>query len=298
MDFHKPTADEFEALHARLCALEKPGADYGFYSMLFWQCYYGRIGEVCGCLTQINEYRKKLICLAPTQDGDFAAAIAALHTLAQARGLTLCLRGVTQDVKQVLEAAFPNRFSFRLNRNAADYIYTVQELSQLRGRKLQQKRNHCNHFCEQNPDWHTETLTQSNAHLCSEMAQAWYALHEPSEALECEKGAIALALANFQRLKMDGLLLFAGQKVVAFSLGGRLNAQYYDVCFEKAFAEIEGAYAIINREFSRMVAEKYPQISFLNREDDMGLAGLRMAKLSYKPTLLLEKYEALWEDEA
>ncbi len=65
---------------------------------------------------------------------------------------------------------------------------------------------------------------------------------------------------------------------------------------EKAFPDVNGAYAMINREFSRMIAEKYPEVRFLNREDDMGSEGLRRAKESYQPTVLLEKYTADWKE--
>ena len=68
------------------------------------------------------------------------------------------------------------------------------------------------------------------------------------------------------------------------------------VHFEKAFPDVNGAYAMINREFSRMIAEKYPEVQFLNREDDMGSEGLRRAKESYQPTVLLEKYTADWKE--
>ena len=68
---------------------------------------------------------------------------------------------------------------------------------------------------------------------------------------------------------MDGLMLIDNGEVIAFSMGARMNEQYYDVCFEKAYSAINGAYAMINREFSRMIAEKYPALEYLNREDDM-----------------------------
>lgn len=91
---------------------------------------------------------------------------------------------------------------------------------------------------------------------------------------------------------MDGLMLIENDEVIAFSMGARMNEKYYDVCFEKAYSAINGAYAMINREFSRWISQKYPELEFLNREDDMGEPGLRKAKESYQPTVLLEKFNA------
>ena len=79
---------------------------------------------------------------------------------------------------------------------------------------------------------------------------------------------------------------------MAFSMGNRIHEDTFDVNFEKARADINGAYPMVNREFARRIHEKYPQIRFLNREDDMGIAGLRQAKESYFPDILLEKFIA------
>ena len=108
--------------------------------------------------------------------------------------------------------------------------------------------------------------------------------------------ALQRAFDHFDELEMDGLLLSDGERIIAFSMGSRMNRDYYDVGFEKAFPDVNGAYAMINREFSRMIAEKYPEVQFLNREDDMGSEGLRRAKESYQPTVLLEKYVADWKE--
>ena len=124
------------------------------------------------------------------------------------------------------------------------------------------------------------------------MAAQWYAMHEIGEELRQEQAAIARAFDAFASTHMDGLMLLEEGKVLGFSMGARMNERYYDVCFEKAFPDINGAYAMINREFSRLVASLYPEVEFLNREDDMGEEGLRRAKESYQPTLLLAKYMA------
>ena len=117
------------------------------------------------------------------------------------------------------------------------------------------------------------------------------------DQLQLEKAALQRAFDHFDELEMDGLLLSDGERIIAFSMGSRMNRDYYDVGFEKAFPDVNGAYAMINREFSRMIAEKYPEVRFLNREDDMGEPGLRKAKESYQPTLLRAKYNATLREE-
>ena len=218
------------------------------------------------------------------------------------RGGQTRFRGVTADAQAFLEEQYPGRFRFTPYRDSFDYIYTVEELSELHGKKLQSKRNHCNRFEDEFPDWFTAPITDENLPQCHEMLRIWYEQHEPAvnaqelDQLQLEKAALQRAFNHFDELEMDGLLLSDGERIIAFSMGSRMNRDYYDVGFEKAFPDVNGAYAMINREFSRMIAEKYPEVRFLNREDDMGSEGLRRAKESYQPTVLLEKYTADWKE--
>ena len=138
----------------------------------------------------------------------------------------------------------------------------------------------------------TEPVTPENLCRCREMVSKWYEIHEWNEQIEQEKTAVARAFDCFETASMDGLMLIENDEVIAFSMGARMNEKYYDVCFEKAYSAINGAYAMINREFSRWISQKYPELEFLNREDDMGEPGLRKAKESYQPTVLLEKFNA------
>ena len=97
---------------------------------------------------------------------------------------------------------------------------------------------------------------------------------------------------------MEGLVLVEDGKVLAFAMGSRLNETTFDIHFEKALDEVDGAYPAINRGFARYLRDKYPELLYLDREDDLGLEGLRKAKLSYNPAFMVEKYWArLWEAE-
>ena len=119
--------------------------------------------------------------------------------------------------------------------------------------------------------------------------------HESGETVEGEHTAIMRALEAYDRLGLVGGTLFAEGEMIAFTIGERIARDTIDVHFEKAEAEISGAYAMINREFVRHVLSLWPEIRYFNREDDMGLENLRQAKLSYHPEYILRKYTATWQ---
>ena len=298
LNFHKPTMDDYPWICDILYPAGLPGADNTFHNIYFWECYYGEVAEVNGFVTQRLSQDGAATYLYPAGTGDVRQTLEELMQDAKARGEKFILRGVTDDRKELLSSLFPGKFTFTAYRDSFDYIYTVEELTELHGKKLQSKRNHCNRFEQDHPDFRTEIVTQDNIGLCREMVKKWYEVHEWNEQIEQEKTAISRAFDCFASSHMDGLMLIDQGEVIAFSIGARMNEQYYDVCFEKAYSAINGAYAMINREFSRMIAEKYPEVRFLNREDDMGEPGLRKAKESYQPTLLLEKFNASLQEES
>ena len=298
LNFHKPSVQDYDWIHEILYPADLPGADNTFHNMYFWECYYGEVAQLGGFVTQRLSQNGVSTYLFPAGKGDVQAALEELMQDAKTRGEKFCLRGVTDDKKALLEQLFPGKFTFTAYRDSFDYIYTVEELTELHGKKLQAKRNHCNRFEQDHPNFETRVVTMENIALCRDMVQKWYEVHEWSEQIEQEKTAISRAFDCFDKTNMDGLMLLDGGEVIAFSMGARMNEEYYDVCFEKAYSAINGAYAMINREFSRMIAQKYPDVQFLNREDDMGEPGLRKAKESYQPTLLLEKFNAAIQEEA
>ena len=330
ISFHKAEAADRVWAHEILKNCEYPGAEYAFSCMYLWSDYFGELGRVGDHLTQHASWRGREVYLYPAGAGDIKGAIEAIRAevgddrviLGLSGGVdssvvaALCARAIGKQLTCVfvnhgflrkgepeeVEEVYPGKFEFTACRNSYDYIYTVEELSELHGKKLQSKRNHCNRFEDEFPDWFTAPITDDNLPQCHEMLRVWYETHEPAvnaqelDQLQLEKAALQRAFDHFDELEMDGLLLSDGERIIAFSMGSRMNRDYYDVGFEKAFPDVNGAYAMINREFSRMIAEKYPEVQFLNREDDMGSEGLRRAKESYQPTVLLEKYVADWKE--
>ncbi len=222
-----------------------------------------------------------------------------LHTLArdaEERGRPLRLLGLTEEQTGELEQLFPGKFTFANYRNAADYCYTVDKLADLAGKKLHAKRNHIHRFEENYPDWRVAEITPENLSQCVALARDW-------EQAQAEAGlddwnqqegenALRLCIRYYEELELEGLLLYGEDKPLAFTMGRSIGGDTYDVIFEKSYADIQGAYAMINREFARWVRDHHPEIVYLNREDDMGEPGLRKAKLSYHPDLMVEKHLA------
>jgi len=294
LEFRKVTLEDREWIHEMLYHAGRKGCEYSFANLFFWLCRNGGVARVGDHLCFQTCYGGFCSFFYPAGQGDVRPVIELLRQEAGERGVPFVLRGVTWEDREELERLYPGKFTFTLLRDSYDYTYPVEKLANLAGKKLQAKRNHINRFIAEHPDWFTEPLTEANTKKCEEMARRWYEEHADAKSLDTEKAALFTALSNRERMGMVGLVLYDGENVVGFSIGNRITKKVFDVNFEKAFAAIPGAYALVNREFSRMIAAQCPEVELLNREDDMGLEGLRKAKESYGPDLL-ENMIAKWE---
>lgn len=198
--------------------------------------------------------------------------------------------GVDEAYKDWLEERFLGRFTFTPRRNSADYIYDRDALETLKGKKLAAKRNHI-HYFEQNFTWETRPLNKETMPDVLRFNDWWCGqnacVHDLS--LARETCAVRRALEHFDLLGYTGLVLYADGRICAFTFGEPLGAEGFCVHAEKADSSLRGAYPMINREFIKTLP---PEIRWINREDDAGDEGLRKAKLSYHPSVLLMKYTA------
>ncbi len=228
------------------------------------------------------------------QTYDRRACLLALYQDSLERGCPFRVVALTQEQCAELEELFPGKFTFENYRDGADYCYTVEKLSTLAGKKLHAKRNHIHRFEENFPEWRVEEITPDNLDLCMKIARDWE--KEEDEAgltdwtSEAGEDALRLSVKHYEELGLEGLILYGEDKPLAFTIGQPIGGDTYDVIFEKAYAEVQGAYAMINREFARWVGAHHPEIVYMNREDDLGEPNLRKAKLSYKPDLMVEKW--------
>ncbi len=275
------------------------GCGYSFVNLYIWGRQ--RAAVVEGFLTFFSQFNRRSVYTFPLGEGQLRLALDAIIQDAAQRGIPCCITGMSEQDCRLLEGLYPGRFRIYNDRDGYDYVYAIDDLADLKGRKFQRKRNHVNRFYEAHPHCRVEPITVQNLEAVQDMASAWYLYRQekdPDGDYHLEQLALMRALADPEKLAMEGLVLLEGEKILAFSMASRLSSDTYDIHFEKARDDVDGAYAAINQAFARYLRDRHPEIRYLNREDDLGLEGLRKAKLSYQPAFLVEKYwTRLWEEE-
>ena len=274
------------------------GCEYSFANLYLWGRQ--RAAVVCEQLVFFSQFNRRTVYPFPAGSGDKKCALDAIIADAKERDIPCRITGLDQSNIDYMEEQYPGMFRFHCDRDSYDYVYDINDLADLKGRKYQKKRNHFNRFRENFPYYTTEALSQENVAAVKEMAEKWYEdrlREDPLGDYHMERAALAKALNHYEALGMEGLVLKDGKDILAFTLGSPLSCNTYDIHFEKARQDIDGAYAVINCEFARQLRSTHPELQFLNREDDMGIEGLRKAKLSYYPHHLVEKcWACLLED--
>ena len=229
----------------------------------------------------------------PLGKGDVAKALAEIEKDAKECGERLQFAFVTEEQKEVLENAMPARFCYSSDAGDSDYIYLRSELASLSGKAFHKKKNHFSKFVRTYPDYKYYEIGACNIYDAQKVADAWYYEHLQDEDASqlAEYKAIKEALENFEELGLIGGIIYVNDSPCAMTIASKINENTVDVHFEKAVGEyaLNGGYAAINKLFS----EKPDGVTWLHREEDIGIEGLRKAKLSYRPKIMLKKYSAV-----
>ena len=265
------------------------GAEYCFTNLYAWQSVYATKIARLDCWLLIRTGRvEHPVDIFPAGSGDLKKVIDLLMEEAYREGRDFKMAGVEASQAAILQQLYPGTFELHTARDSWDYIYKVMDLSALRGRHYQPKRNHIARF-EELPDWSYEPLDAHNIPECIAMNREWCLQMGcfSNDSLQKEVCVAETSLRYFDTLGLEGALLRVGGRVVAYTVGEPLNSDTYTVHIEKAFPDVRGAYPMINREFVRDRMNAY---TFVNREDDAGDLGLRRAKTDYRPVFMQEKY--------
>lgn len=290
INFKSITLEEKKLYESYLSDGKERGCEYSFTNLFLWGRQKGTV--LHNHIVLFSQFNRRSVYPFPVGSGDKKQVLDAIIADSKERGIPCRITGVLQEEREILETLYPDMFRFHCDRGGFDYIYDINDLADLKGRKYQSKRNHFNRFCENNPDYKVEPVSETNIEKVKEMVDLWYKnklKENPDNDFIMEQAAISKMFKNYQELDMDGLIILNGEEVLGMTMGSRLSDDTFDVQFEKARGDIQGAYTAINKEFATYLREKYPFIKYLNREEDLGIEGLRKAKEGYHPHHMVEK---------
>jgi hypothetical protein len=256
--------------------------EYNFSNLFAWQEAY----DLCFTLYQgrLLIYDGISQCaFMPLGDDFFPEELVVLALQLNSLGIESSFGLVTPDYLK----KYPDieaYFTVKQERDYAEYIYEVESLCDLTGQKLHKKKNLISQFKRSYPDYQVHGIKGELKTRCYAFAKELLNSHEKaSKDLIEELSAIETSFLYFDELGLEGLAVTLGEKLVAFSVFSRLNAVTYDIQFEKFDAGFKGAAQVINHETAKYLRDV---CQYVNREQDLGIRGLRQAKLSYEPLRL------------
>lgn len=257
-----------------------------FVNLLIWQCKYNNMIAVNNGQVFIkNGLGEREIFRLPA-GGDLKTGIELIREYCGDRKPVFW--SPDGPLFETFSKLYDNEYAITEVRDSFEYIYLRENLAELKGKKFHSKRNHINSFSKKY-DWHYESISEKNIADIRLCADKWYKekADKTDEDMLCEKQGLNMILSNMEVLGVKGGAIYVDGKVIAFTVGSPVNGEVFDIHIEKALAEYAEGYTIINREFAKNELSDY---KYINREDDMGIEGLRKAKLSYNPDILLKKY--------
>ncbi|MGN0618877.1 MAG: DUF2156 domain-containing protein [Ruminiclostridium sp.] len=223
----------------------------------------------------------------PAGSGDIAEVLSEMKSYCTKNSIPFVISSCGKLQMLTVSEMYGKSAEISTNPDFYDYIYSYQDLTELKGKKYHGKRNHIARFSEN--DWSYEEITPENIGECAEMNEEWCRRNDCVNNLGIldESSAVRTGLKNFWQLGYIGGLIRVNGKIQAFTFGEPVNSDTFVVHVEKAFTDYQGAYPMINRQFLLNSVHGY---RYINREEDMGEENLRKAKQSYYPCFMEEKF--------
>ena len=258
-------------------------------TLLIWKNFYHQKVAFLDDMMFVSLGKKQDIYLLPFAT-DMKKAVNVLKEYTRSLNSPLVFLAAEGDRLDAFNDAFCEEFSQTESRDDFEYLYLTEKLKNLSGKKFHSKRNHISAFSKAH-NWSYESITPEVLPDLFKMADKWTnemkKLTDDPLSIEVENQAIKEYFPHMKKLGIRGGLIRVDGEIVAFTFGTPINDKVFDIHSEKALPEFRTAYSVINREF---IANDLADFLYVNREDDMGLEGLRKAKLSYHPDILLKKY--------
>ncbi len=291
LEFRKLTLADKNMINEAVSKGDTDGSSYSFGTLYAWgDSYSVEIASFGDLVLMRGNSSHGRYYVYPSGQGDIKGAVEAMLEDARKDGHLFRFVLLLEKNKQTLEELFPDMFDFEYDRDSSEYVYLVENMANLPGKKFHGKKGHVNAFFRNHEDVHVDPITEDNIHLCLEIQKQWLSDKDDNlSALDKENLAIEKAVRNFTKLGFEGAILYADGKAVAFTMGEPLKNDTFCTHYEKTLPDYRDAFPVINNGFTKLMLLNY---KYVNREEDTGAEGLRKAKMSYYPEFLLNKYSA------
>jgi hypothetical protein len=282
LEFHIPSAEDKPLFDKKSKYL---AYEYYFSYCMLWKDAIGI--TICKTDTALYIHIKEDDVFLLPMTNDLPSAMKELETYCKESGTRFQLECVpSEQANQLQEMGY----SIEHIRDLDDYIYESEKLIRLSGKHLQSKRNHISQF-ERKYTYVIQPLTKKLFSECMKMVSTtWLDGKEMNKEITDELHAIQVAFDNWDLLGLVGILICVDHHLTAFTIGEVIDDQLAIVHFEKGDTSYTGIYAVINQLFSSMYLS---DAKYINRQEDVGVEGLRKAKLSYQPAMMVEKYRVM-----
>lgn len=288
INLKRPELEDRTQINHYLSYADTRSCEMTFANIYLWSRHYDTGFAIVEDMLVFGNMTGNMSFTVPVGPGDLKKVLDILMECCEEKGVPFQLHNVTKEDFDRLEELYPGVFDIAYERDYADYVYETEKLAKLSGKKYHSKKNHINKFKALYSDWSYEPITKDNIEECFQMGLRWRELNgcEEDEEKHAEICVALNFLRLFEELEMRGGALRVDGKIVAFTIGEPVGKDTLVVHIEKAFADVQGAYTMINQQFAVHEGQGF---TYLNREEDMGEEGLRQAKMSYKPVFLIEK---------
>ncbi len=285
LEFREPVLADKSKIDSILRNSMYEGSFYTFAAIYTWAhryktkiAFYEDSLLISGCSDALGMY-----FLYPVGNGNLQDMIRIMKTEAHNNNALLKIIAESCQVKD-LYRLLSSEYTTEDSRDDWDYVYKTEDLAFLKGNRYHNKRNHISRLAKKfaDSDFTLEPITTENINECKQIEEIWV----QSKNDDFDQVSVIRSLDNMKELGLSGGLLRIDGKPIAFTVGEPLLDDTFIIHIEKALPGYDGAYQMINKMFAETLVGKY---EFINREEDMGIDGLRTSKLSYLPCKMIEK---------
>ncbi len=264
------------------------GCEYCFANNMAWRRMYDTKITRYGDFYISCSFKDGIYFTFPAGCGDYRQVFSEMKHFSEEHNMPLTIGSVTPDKFPIIESIFPrDSYTVTADEGSWDYVYNSSDLAELAGRKYHGKRNHLKKLLSMEHTY--EPLTEKDFDDCITYAVNTYNRSSDYDDYSkvCEQFAINTYFENFDALELIGGVLRVNGEIAAFTIGERINSDTLGVHIEKAESAVDGAYPAINNYFAKTAGSDF---AYINREEDLGIEGLRKAKRSYHPAFMIEKH--------